>query len=147
MEKQNILQQIEQTLRNNITELTNALNDYEAGSNLDEGDTIDPEDYSQQSEAREMKMQMQIQLDQAQNQLTRLQGFSQKESTQVEPGALITTDKNLFFVGLSLPSMSIDDKDLYCISTESPAYSAVRGKSAGDHFDIGKDTHTILSVA
>lgn len=147
MIKQSILQQIEQTLRNNINEITNALNDYEASANLDEGDTMDPEDYSQQSEARELKMQMQIQLDQARNQLTRLQGFSQKESTQAEPGALVTTDKNLFFVGLSLSSMGIDGKDLYCISTESPAYTAVRGKSAGDHFDIGKETHTILSVS
>ncbi len=147
MKKHNIIQQIEQTLRNNITELTNALNDYEASSNLDEGDTIDPEDYSQQSEAREMKMQMQIQLDQEQNQLIRLQGFTQKESTQVEPGALVTTDKNLFFIGLSLPTMGIDGKDLYCISTESPAFSAVRGKGEGDHFDIGKETHTIISVS
>ncbi|MDQ3016337.1 MAG: hypothetical protein M3R25_06435 [Bacteroidota bacterium] len=146
MNKNDILRRIEHTLRNNIHELTSALNDYEAGANLDEGDTMDPEDYSQQSEQRDLKMQMQIQLDQANNQLSKLQGFANKVSSIVEPGALVNTDKNIFFIGLSLSAQPIDGFDLYCISTDSPAYNAMRGKSEGDHFDIGKETHKITSV-
>ena len=147
MEKNQIIEQIEKTLRANIEELTRALEGYEAGSNLDEGDTIDPEDYSQQSEQRELRVQMQVQLDQANNQLNRLLNYAQqKASSQVEPGALVETDKSLFFIGLSMASFNVDHKDLYSVSVDSPAYQSIRGKSEGEQFAIGKETHTIRHI-
>lgn len=147
MEKKQILDLIGQSLQDNIRELTNALNDYEAGSNLDEGDTIDPEDYSQQAEQREMQMQMQLQLDQARSQLTKLQSYMGKTSTVVEPGALVETDKNVFFIGLSMASVQADDKEVYGVSVDSPAYAAIRGKQEGEDFILGNETHTIRSVS
>ena len=90
---------------------------------------------------------MQVQLDQANNQLNRLLNYAQqKASSQVEPGALVETDKSLFFIGLSMASFNVDHKDLYSVSVDSPAYQSIRGKSEGEQFTIGKETHTIRHI-
>ena len=65
MQKTEIIQLIRGRLEDNIRELTNSLETQRSASNIDEGDTKDPEDFSQQSESRDMEMALQIQLDSA----------------------------------------------------------------------------------
>ena len=54
MQKTQIIQLIRGRLEDNIRELTNSLETQRSASNIDEGDTKDPEDFSQQSESRDM---------------------------------------------------------------------------------------------
>ena len=146
MERKEILEKIEQALERNLQELNHALNDYESASNLDEGDTTDPEDLSQQTEYKEMQMRMQVQLDQATSNLIRLRDLAVKDHKQAEAGALLDTDKGWFFLGVSLASMNVDGSELLGISSESPAYSAIKGKKAGESFTLGKNNYTIREI-
>jgi hypothetical protein len=146
MQKTEIIQLIRGRLEDNIRELTNSLETQRSASNIDEGDTKDPEDFSQQSESRDMEMGLQIQLDTANAQLSKLDDFSGIKTTSAEPGALVETDKNWFYLGISLSHMPVDDKELYGISPDSPAYNSIKGKSSGDHFTIGNNDHKILNV-
>lgn len=146
MERKEILEKIEKALERNIAELNLALDDYEAASNLDEGDTMDPEDLSQQSDSREMKMRMQLQIDQAQAQLNRLRDLANKTNTTAEAGSIVKTKKNQIFIGVSFSTLHIDGKDIIGITQESPAYAAIRGKGKGDTFKLGKDEYTIEAI-
>lgn len=146
MQKTEILQQIREKLEDNIRELTNSLETQRSASNIDEGDTKDPEDFSQQSESRDMEMALQIQLDSAQAQLNRLEEFSGRKSNGTESGALVETDKNWFYMGISFSPMKVGDKELYGVSPDSPAYNSIKGKSSGDRFTIGNNEHRILNV-
>ena len=146
MERKEILEKIEKALERNIAELNLALDDYEAASNLDEGDTMDPEDLSQQSDSREMKMRMQLQIDQAQAQLNRLRDLANKTNTTAEAGSIVKTKKNQIFIGVSFSTLHIDGKDIIAITQESPAYAAIRGKGKRDTFKLGKDEYTIEAI-
>ena len=146
MEKEKILQLIARHLEGNVRELNKSLEDYINASNLDEGDTIDPEDYSQQAEQKEMSYQMQIQLDKAQSGLSRLKDFSGKTFSVAKTGALIETDKNWILLGVSIPSLQVGNKELLGISPESPAFAVINGKTKGESFNLGKNSFTILEV-
>ena len=146
MNKEEVLQIITRQVESNINEISNSLEDYKDASNIDEGDTVDPEDYSQQAEKREMQYQMQIRLDNAKAGLIRLKEFSSKQFSTASSGALLETDKNWFLLGISIPSLHLGNKELLGISPESPAFSIINGKSAGDSFELGKNTYTILRI-
>lgn len=146
MERKEILEKIEQALERNMAELNQALNDYESASNLDEGDTTDPEDLSQQAEQKEMQMRMRIQIDQVRAQLNRLKDLAGKSTNSAEAGAIVKTKKNLIFIGVAFSTLHSDGKDVIGITTESPAYATLRGKSKGDTFILGKDEYTIEGI-
>src|SRR6188768_3371337 len=106
MNREAILDKIRQSMENNRGELTQALNDYESASNIDEGDTLDPEDFSQQTEFKEM--QMRIHLDQVNAQLSRLDELAHKKVSTIEEGAIVETQKNMIFIGVSFPIITLD---------------------------------------
>jgi hypothetical protein len=146
MEKSDIINLISEHLENNINELSKSLEDYRSGSDLDESDTRDMEDFSQQSEQKEMQYQMQIQLDHVQSNLIRLNDLAKGDFSVAKPGAIVDTDKNLFLLGISVPPMPVGDKELIGLSPESPAFGIINGKSAGDHFELGNNTYTIKNI-
>lgn len=146
MQKSDILLLIREQLQNNIRELNSSLEIQHSASNIDEGDTKDPEDFSQQSESRDLEMGLQIQLDNALLQLEKLDEFSSRKTSGSENGAIVETDKNLFYLGISLSPLHIDGKELYGVSPNSPAYNAIKGMSQGDQFTIGNNDHNIINI-
>ncbi len=147
MKKEEILAKVMQQMEDNMAEIRISLQDYEAASDIDEGDTSDPENFSQQSEQKEMQYQMQIQLENAQSSLIELKDFLGKEYSVAKAGALIETETNYFFLGVSFPALHIGKKELLGISTESPAYGVINGKSKGDAFTLGKNMYTISGIS
>lgn len=146
MEKSDILRSIRLTLENNVRELENSLEAQRSASDIDEGDTRDPEDFSQQSESRDKVMALQIQLDAARAQLGKLEDLSGKKVNAAEAGALVETDKNWFYMGIPVSAMKVDSKELYGVSPDSPAFNAMKGKSEGETFVIANNEHTILNI-
>ena len=146
MEKRAIMQMIRERLENNVRELTNSLEAQQSASDIDEGDTRDPEDFSQQSESRDKVMALQIQLDTARAQLAKLEDFSGKKINGAETGALVETDKNWFYLGVAFSTLKVDGKELYGVSPDTPAFNVIKGKSKGDHFKIGNNEHTVVNI-
>jgi len=146
MNRKDILDKIQHNLERNLAELTQALNDYESASNIDEADTLDPEDLSQQTEFKEMQMRMKIHLEQVNAQLSRLQELSNKNVSTVEAGAIVETNHNFLFIGVSCPSIPMDGKEILGISTETPIYASIKGKMKGDSFKMGKEEYSINNI-
>lgn len=146
MNKTELLQKIAEALESNILEITNALEDHKAASDMDEGDTRDMEDFSQQAEHKEMQYQMQIQLDNAQAGLNRLRELSGERVEEAISGALIETDNQWFLLGISFPAINLNSKEILGVSPESPAFQTIHGKQKGDTFKLGNNTYSILSV-
>lgn len=147
MEKKNVLKAIQKLLKENINQLNVSLESFEAAANLDEGDTMDPDDYSKQSEYKEMQMQMQVQLDMAVAHLDKLDTLSDASHETAETGALVETDTYIFFLGIPFPKTQFEGKELLGVSTETPAFVAIRGKSKGESFQLGNEEHVIVSIS
>jgi len=146
MQKQEIFHQVRTSLENNIEELTRAMDSYNSASDLDESDTRDMEDFSQQDESKEMGRHMQVQLDRAREALVTLDELNGDEITTAKAGALIETSDTYFLLGISFPALHTGDKEVIGVSSVSPAFGELNGKAKGDKFKLGDKSFTIKDV-
>ncbi len=147
MTKKEILKEIIDQEAGYIEKLKVTLGEYREASDLDEQETIDRHEMSQANEAKDMQMRMRIQLDKAKADFDELQKLGEKDYDRVEAGALVTTDKAYFFVGVSIHNLEIKKKDLYGVSRESPAFKEIVGKVKGDEFTLGQNKYKIEKIA
>ncbi len=68
------------------------------------------------------------------------------ENTVVEPGAVVVTDKLIFFIAVSSEKLQIDDEVVYGISDRAPIYSGMQGLKKGDKFEFNGTPYTIENV-
>lgn len=64
----------------------------------------------------------------------------------VEHGALVQTDEMRIFVAAAHPNRLSEEDKLVSISTEAPIFQAMKGKRAGDSFELNGAKHKIIDV-
>lgn len=146
MTKKEIFQKILTQEESYIEKLEQSLQQYKSASNLDDEGTMDRHDMSQANEAKDMQLRLRVQLDKANKDLAEFRKVGEKEYETVEAGALVTTKKADFFVGVSLHAIAIEGKDVYGVSAESPAFKMMYGKAKGDEFELGNEKYKISGV-
>ncbi len=130
-----------------ISTIENSVSRYKNASDIDENDSIDPEDFSHQDEAKEMQLRYEQILVQAKNNLDFLETYKNKESTKIELGSLIETEDLYIFIGISLQQFKLNGKNVIAISEEAPIYNSIKGKTIGEKITIGTIENTIISIS
>lgn len=96
---------------------------------------------------REMLQQeinnLQRQLNETLNQQAVLQKITSEPSLKVQNGALVKTDKGLFYVSVSVGEIVFNEQKIMTVSVESPLIKAMSGKAKGDQFMINTMQQTI----
>lgn len=64
----------------------------------------------------------------------------------VQPGSVVITEKQKFFVSIGLGELKIGGDVYFAISVQSPLYQQMEGKKAGDSFEFRSITHKIVNV-
>ncbi len=64
----------------------------------------------------------------------------------VEHGALVQTEDLRVFVAVAHPDRISANEKLVSISTDAPIFKAMKGKQAGDSFELNGETRKILDV-
>lgn len=99
---------------------------------------------------REMLQQqinnLQIQLNEVMKQQAFLKIIVAKPSQKVEKGAVVCTERGMFFISVSLGEIALNDYKVMCISPESPLAKAMNGKSVNDIFTLNNVNHTIINI-
>lgn len=99
---------------------------------------------------REMLQQeinnLQRQLNETLNQQAVLQKITSEPSLKVQNGALVKTDKGLFYVSVSVGEIIFNDQKIITVSVESPLIKAMSGKTKGDQFIINTMQQTIEEI-
>ncbi|KMQ62173.1 hypothetical protein ACM40_07645 [Chryseobacterium sp. BLS98] len=99
---------------------------------------------------REMLQQeinnLQRQLNESLNQRSILQKISAEASDKVQNGALVKTDKGLFYVAVSVGEIISENQKIMTVSAESPLIKAMSGKKAGETFSVNTVSQTIRSI-
>jgi hypothetical protein len=70
----------------------------------------------------------------------------EKEYTEVEPGAVVVTDKRVLFVCVSIEEVEVGGHKVFGLSTEAPIYARMRGKKKGEEFKMRDITYKILDL-
>ncbi|GAB5552598.1 MAG: hypothetical protein Sapg2KO_21890 [Saprospiraceae bacterium] len=93
----------------------------------------------------EEKMLTQLQFNRAT--LGRLEQINLDEkSDQVKNGSLVKTEKGLYFVGIGLGKVMVDQTLCYCVSLQSPVGMALIGQKLGGKISINQMEMTILDI-
>jgi hypothetical protein len=130
-----------------ISTIENSVSRYKNASDIDENDSIDPEDFSHQDEAKEMQLRYEQILVQAKNNLDFLETYKNKETTKIELGSLVETEDLYIFIGISLQQFKLNGKNVIAISEEAPIYNSIKEKIIGEKITIGTIENTIISIS
>ncbi len=128
-----------------IESLQKSVEQYKIASDLDEESTHDPEDFSHQTEAKDMQLRFEKTLKEAEASLTFLKGELKQNHDSIENGSLIETDQNFLFVGISVPVFEFEGKDVITFSENAPVFQNLRGKNIGELVEIGSNSLKILA--
>jgi len=147
MTKSEVLNTIIEQQNTIIRNLENSVSRYKTASDMDENDSIDPEDFSHQDEANEMQLRYEQMLIQAKKNLETLESYKTKKYTTIESGTLIETEDLYLFVGISLQQFKYNEKSVITISEQAPIYNLIKDKSVGEKITLGTIENTILSIS
>jgi len=104
---------------------------------------------------REMLQQeinnLQIQLNEVLKQQDSLKSFESLRMTtktfeKVEKGAIVKTERGLFFISVSLGEITFENQKIICISPESPLAKAMNGKPMNAVFSINNINQKIENI-
>ena len=146
MEKQSIKNFLLEKQSRLVTELKEQTQTIHTMVDIDESDTIDPEDYSHQYESQEMEQMLAVQLNRAERGLEVLASLDITPKTKVETGAIIQTDSLNFFIGYPTIPFDMEGKRYVGISAGSPIYTLMNGKRKGESFQYAGTSYNITNI-
>lgn len=146
MDKQSIKNFLLQQQSQLIAELKEQRQTLHTMVDIDESDTIDPEDFSHQYESQEMEQMLKVQLNRAERGLELLASLDISPKNKIETGAVIQTDNLNFFIGYPTIPFEIRSIRFVGISTGSPIYTLMNGKKEGDTFQYAGTTYNINQI-
>lgn len=65
---------------------------------------------------------------------------------QVEPGSIVVTDHDTFFVSVSIERFHVNGRSMFGLSINSPLYQVMKGKKEGEHFKYKGMTYVIREI-
>ncbi|HEY8510970.1 MAG TPA: hypothetical protein VIL31_03355 [Cyclobacteriaceae bacterium] len=89
------------------------------------------------------------QLDFARAEMTTLQDMQRSIETihnEVQLGSVVVTDKDTFFVSVSIERFYVGNMKVFGLSAKTPLYRAMEGKKKGDTFSYGDIDYRIEDV-
>lgn len=146
MDKAFILSKIIDEYQKVIDNLKSSVERYKHESDIDEDNTLDPDDYARQNEAKDMQFRFEKMLKETKQNLKFLEDSKTDFKDNIETGTLIETDKNYLFVGVSVPVFKVENKEVISFSEDAPIYKNVKNKKIGDIFEIGKNNFEIKKI-
>lgn len=146
MNKSELIQTLKGNLINLIEDFNERLKTLDTMGDIDEFDTIDPEDLSHQSEAKEFEKMLKVQISELDRQLRSLDEIPTEPSDSVRYGALIETDRHNFYIAFATTPFSHNNSEILGISVNSPIYSVMVNKKENDEFDFCGVRYKILKI-
>lgn len=145
MNKAEILIIIKEKLSEKIQNFEKLISETRASSNDTKSSMGDKYETGREMLQQEIN-NLQIQLNEILKQQDFLKTILPKSSDKAEKGAIIKTEKGLFFVSVSLGEIQYENQKIICISPESPLAKAMFAKKKNEVFMINTINQTILNI-
>ncbi|OFZ56670.1 MAG: hypothetical protein A3D92_14065 [Bacteroidetes bacterium RIFCSPHIGHO2_02_FULL_44_7] len=146
MNKEKLIQTMIQHQRELVNEFAEKVATVHSMVDLDEGDTLDPEDFSHQHTSGEMEQLMRVQLNRAERCLESLHSLDVASKKSVMQGAYVETDQFNCLVCFATAPFECCGKTVIGISKESPLYAAMIGKHVNESFSFAGKKYTINTI-
>lgn len=145
MEKASLLSSIKEKLSEKIENFERLISETRASSNDTKSSMGDKYETGREMLQQEIN-NLQVQLNEILKQKDFLKTLLPKPSEKAEKGAIVKTEKGLFFISVSLGEIKIDSEKIICISPESPLAKAMNGKQKGEGFSLNNMSQKIVEI-
>ena len=146
MNKANIKKEIVKLQLKKIEEYEFANKQYWSQMDLQEDETKDPEDYSHSNEANEIRENYQAKINDAKLELNLIKNLPEEETSSVDFGSIVKTDRGVFFISVSGYTVLEDGIEIMTISAKAPIFSSMQGLKKGDSFVFKDNQYKITNV-
>lgn len=141
MNKQEIINKVKAKIADKIQYFENLIAETRASNNDTKSSMGDKYETGREMLQQEIN-NLQRQLNEVLNQQGILQKITSDPSDKVQNGALVKTNKGLFYVSASMGEFLFDNQKIMTVSAESPLVKAMFGKKMGERFTINNiDQH------
>lgn len=112
-------------------------------SDLDESDTLDPEDYSNQDVNTELRNFTETHVAQLKKDISELNEVIQHRSDSVDYGSLVVTEKNMYLIGFGFNHLD-NHSNVFGVGKGSRVYNDLLGKKIGDKFQVKEEEAIVM---
>ncbi|UPQ75555.1 hypothetical protein [Chryseobacterium nepalense] len=145
MDKSKLLDIIKNKLIDKIQKFEQLIEDTRASNNDTKSSMGDKYETGREMLQQEIN-NLQRQLNETLNQQALLQKISPESCSKVQSGALVETEKGLFYIVASVGEVICDNRKVMTVSGESPLAKAMAGLSNGQSFSLNSITQTIKQI-
>lgn len=145
MDKSKILEVIKNKITEKILNFENLISETRASSNDTKSSMGDKYETGREMIQQEIN-NLQRQLNEALNQQVSMQKINGEPSSKVQNGALVKTDKGLFYISASVGEITYNNQKIMTVSDESPLVKAMAGLNSGQKFSINNINQTIEEI-
>jgi transcription elongation GreA/GreB family factor len=135
--KQEIIQQLSHLLSKKVEELVSSINSAKESRDNDTkssaGDKHETSRALVQIEIEKLEVQLDKTL-QLQKELSSI--YAEKAHQQVEPGSLVYTNHENYFISVGMGKLVVQDEIYYAISLASPLGQLLKGKVVGEKVEL-----------
>lgn len=145
MNKQELLNIIKTKITDKIQNFEHLIAETRASSNDTKSSMGDKYETGREMLQQEIN-NLQRQLNESLNQLSVIQKISTEPSDKVQNGALVKTDKGIFYIAASVGEIMSGNQKIMAISAESPLAKAMLGKKSEEEFTINNIHQKIVNI-
>lgn len=145
MEKSKILEAVKSRIAEKIQKLEKLIEETRASNNDTKSSMGDKYETGREMLQQEIN-NLQRQLNESLNQQSIIQKISSDPLSKVQNGALVKTDKGLFYISASAGEIMVDQQKIMTVSAESPLAKAMYGLTENQNFSVNNVTQKIVKV-
>lgn len=145
MEKSKILEAVKSRIAEKIQKLEKLIEETRASNNDTKSSMGDKYETGREMLQQEIN-NLQRQLNESLNQQSIVQKISSDPSSKVQNGALVKTDKGLFYISASAGEIIVDQQKIMTVSAESPLAKAMYGLTENQSFSVNNVGQKIVKV-
>ncbi|MDR6369084.1 transcription elongation GreA/GreB family factor [Chryseobacterium bernardetii] len=145
MNKQEIINIIKAKAADKIRYFENLISETRASNNDTKSSMGDKYETGREMLQQEIN-NLQRQLNEVLNQQAVLQKITSDPSEKVQNGALVKTNKGLFYVAASMGEITVGNQKIMTVSAESPLVKVMYGKKTGETFIVNTIHQTIENI-
>lgn len=145
MNKQEIINIIKAKITDKIQYFENLIAETRASNNDTKSSMGDKYETGREMLQQEIN-NLQRQLNEVLNQQAVLQKITSDPSEKVQSGALVKTNKGLFYISASMGEIVFENQKIMTVSAESPLVKVMYGKKTGESFTVNSIYQTIENI-
>ncbi len=145
MDKSKLLDAVKSRLAEKIQKFEKLIDDTRASNNDTKSSMGDKYETGREMLQQEIN-NLQRQLNETLNQQALLQKVNADSSEKVQSGALIETDRGLFYIAASVGEVIVDNRKVMTVSAESPLAKAMAGLTGGQKFSLNNTPQAIKQI-